>query len=93
MSEQIEFSKLEDHDEFIHRHIGPKPSDIADELKTLGLKSLDELIEKTIPNKILNKKGLDLPSAMSEQKMLAEAQAFAQKNKIFKSYITNSKIF
>lgn len=83
----MDFSKLENHDEFIHRHIGPSPDDIQAELRSLGLKSLAELTEKTVPQKILSSKSLDLKPSMSEQSMLAEARAFAQKNKVYQSFI------
>ncbi len=87
MTEKMSFSNFENHDEFIHRHIGPSPTEIGAELKSLGLKSLNELTEKTVPQKILIAKALDLKPAMSEQSMLAEARAYAQKNKLYQSYI------
>ncbi len=87
MSEKMNFSKLESHDEFIHRHIGPNSKDITAELKILSLKSLDELVEKTVPQRILSQKSLDLKPAMSEQEMLVEARAYASQNKVYQSYI------
>jgi glycine dehydrogenase len=86
-SETMDFSKLENHDEFIHRHIGPSPFEIEEELKFIGLKSLDELILKTVPQNILTKKPLAIGAAISEQEMLTEARALAAQNKVYKSYI------
>jgi len=38
------------------RHIGPSEKETADMLKTIGVKSLDELIDRTIPASIRSKK-------------------------------------
>ena len=43
-------------DDFTARHIGSSPEHIAKMLETLGLDSLDNLIEQTIPESILSKK-------------------------------------
>ena len=42
-------SELEQSTDFAHRHIGPSAADIAAMLETLGMKSLDELVEKAVP--------------------------------------------
>ena len=49
-------------DKFLWRHIGPRPEDIKDMLKVVGVSSLDELIEQTVPESIRLKKTLDLPA-------------------------------
>jgi glycine dehydrogenase len=74
-------------DDFSCRHIGPNAADTEAMLKTLGLSSLQELTEKTVPSAILSKKSLDLPQALSEAEMLKAARALAEQNKIFKSFI------
>ena len=38
--------------EFTHRHIGPNEQETAEMLKTIGISSLDELIDKTVPGSI-----------------------------------------
>lgn len=81
------FSELENQSEFIGRHIGPDVAAETEMLKTLGLKSLDELIEQSVPAPILNKKGLDLASSMSEARMLAKARAYATQNSVKRSMI------
>jgi glycine dehydrogenase len=45
-------SDLEGHTEFIRRHIGPDDSQIDLMLETLGLDSLEALIESTLPPSI-----------------------------------------
>src|SRR5256885_16865243 len=36
-------------DQFVRRHIGPNPAEARQILGTLGLSSLDELVEKAVP--------------------------------------------
>ena len=42
-------------DKFVSRHIGPRNEDIGEMLKLINCSSLDELIEKTVPNHIIFK--------------------------------------
>lgn len=56
-------------------------------LKTMGVSSLDELIEKTVPASIRAKQPLNLPEGMNEYQYLQHLSALAAKNKIFRSYI------
>ena len=74
-------------DSFVLRHIGPDEIQIKEMLKITGIKSLDELIFKTIPDDILLKENIDLPRAMSENEFASHIQELGNKNKIFKSYI------
>lgn len=39
-------------EKFLWRHIGPRPEDIENMLKVVGVSSLDELIEQTVPESI-----------------------------------------
>lgn len=72
---------------FSERHIGPQTKNTESMLSQIGLKSLDELILKTVPDSIRSTHPIDLPSGVSEQEVLNEIKTLAQKNKIFKSYI------
>ncbi len=74
-------------EKFEHRHIAPNQQDTAEMLKTVGVKSVDELIEQTIPANIRLKKPLNLPAAKSEFNYLNDLKLVASKNKVFKSYI------
>jgi glycine dehydrogenase len=74
-------------DRFADRHLGPRETDLAGMLSTLGVGSLDELMDQTVPEPIRMRKPLDLPPAVSEQEMLAELQAIAARNEVFRSYI------
>jgi len=72
---------------FENRHIAPDAKATAEMLKTLGVNSLDELIEQTIPAKIRLKQPLQLPTAKSEFDYLNTLRQTASKNKVYKSYI------
>ncbi len=73
--------------EFQRRHIGPNQEDTKKMLDTIGLASLEELIDKTIPDSIRIKKDLAIPAAISEFEYLTELKAVSLKNKVFKNYI------
>ncbi len=78
---------LANQDEFVARHIGPDAQQTAVMLATLGLSSVKELIDKTVPDNIRLKGELNLGAAVSEANALAQLKAIASKNKIYKSYI------
>ena len=80
-------SALAYHDEFVQRHIGPDAQQTAAMLATLGVSSVKELIDKTVPDNIRLKNELNLGDAVSEANALAQLKAIAGKNKIFKNYI------
>ena len=52
--------------EFQRRHIGPNEADTASMLATIGVKTIEELVSKTIPASIRLKNELNLPAAISE---------------------------
>lgn len=70
-----------------NRHIGINEKDIETMIKKIGVKSVDELIDDTIPTNIRLKKPLDLPAAMTENEFAEHINGLAAKNKIFDSYI------
>ena len=72
---------------FAQRHIGPRKSDLNKMLKTIGLNSMEELINQTIPEDILLKERLSLNKAMSEQEYQEHNNLLSVKNKLFKTYI------
>lgn len=73
--------------EFQQRHIGPDENHTREMLKTIGISSLDELIDRTVPSNIRMKQDLDLPAAMSEAEYLTHIKDISLRNKIFKNYI------
>jgi glycine dehydrogenase len=73
--------------EFRSRHNGPNFSDVKVMLKAIGMESIDELIEKTIPKSIRLNKKLDLAKAKSEKQFLENFERMMSKNLVNKSYI------
>lgn len=74
------------HD-FIHRHNGPQDKDLKVMLSTIGVSSIDELIEKTIPARIRLSKPLNLPDGISEHELIAHMKSMGAKNKQYRSFI------
>lgn len=73
-------TELEDHTEFVRRHIGPDETQIKYMLATLGIDSLDALIEETLPPSIQIDEPLALPGAASETSTLTRLRAIANLN-------------
>jgi len=74
-------------DKFTSRHNGPRESDIALMLKKIGVNSIDELIDQTIPAAIRLKKPLNLSEGMTEYRYQKHLRTIAAKNKVYKTYI------
>ncbi|VAW25901.1 Glycine dehydrogenase [decarboxylating] (glycine cleavage system P protein), partial [hydrothermal vent metagenome] len=72
---------------FPERHIGPRNNDTNEMLETIGVSSINELIDKTIPQQIRLKKPLDLHGSRSEHWYLRELEKLASKNKVYRTYI------
>ena len=51
---------LQPSDAFPHRHIGPDEHDVQEMLKTVGVKSVDQLIDQTVPDSIRLRRPLKL---------------------------------
>ena len=79
--------ELEMRGDFVRRHIGPGKPQINEMLATLGLKSLDELVDKTVPESIRSERPLELPEAKSERNMLSYLRQMAERNRVFISMI------
>ena len=72
---------------FSQRHIGPNADQLKEMLDVVGVDSVDELIDQTVPNTIRLQTTLDLDQPLSEQEFLDHIYALGAKNKVFKSYI------
>ncbi|MFO7880185.1 MAG: aminomethyl-transferring glycine dehydrogenase [Bacteroidota bacterium] len=73
---------------FINRHIGPEEADIKEMLKTVGVDSIEQLIDETIPPAIKLDKPIDMPDeGITEQEFLAHIKEVAGKNKVYRTYI------
>jgi glycine dehydrogenase len=74
-------------DVFAHRHIGPQEAEVSAMLRSLGLDSLEELIEKAVPATIRSSKPLQLPAASSEFDLLNQLRGMAEQNGAWRSFI------
>lgn len=74
-------------EKFEERHIAPSAQDVPEMLRTIGVDSIDQLINETVPAKIRLQNALSLPTALSETDYLQRLKQTASKNKVFKSYI------
>ncbi|MCK0150737.1 aminomethyl-transferring glycine dehydrogenase [Marivita sp. S6314] len=69
------------------RHIGPSPAEMADMLAALGVSTLDDLIDQTVPESIRQEKPLDFGKALSERELMWHMRQTASKNKVLTSLI------
>ncbi len=75
-------------DSFVDRHVGlNSKQDLEQMLATIGVNSVEELLQQVIPQNIRLKKALDLPEAMSEYEYAAHIAELAAKNRTFRSFI------
>ncbi|MDA9041605.1 aminomethyl-transferring glycine dehydrogenase [Flavobacteriaceae bacterium] len=74
-------------EKFARRHIGPNDIELNIILKTIGVESVEELLNQTIPDNIRLKKDLNIPEGISEMEFLKEIKKLSSLNKNFKTYI------
>ncbi|MCZ2488194.1 aminomethyl-transferring glycine dehydrogenase [Aquirufa antheringensis] len=74
-------------EDFSLRHNNVEPADVSAMLKTIGVDSLDTLIQQTVPAKIRLEQGLRLPDPKTEFAFLRDFKAMMGQNQIFKSHI------
>ncbi|NBP63918.1 MAG: glycine dehydrogenase (aminomethyl-transferring) [Bacteroidetes bacterium] len=74
-------------DRFEDRHIAPRANDIQFMLDTIGVDSVDALIDTTVPNSIRLSRELQLPAPLTEQQVLTTLKHIASANTRKKSYI------
>jgi len=74
-------------DKFVTRHNGPRENEIKQMLAKIGVASVDELINQTVPSGIRLKQSLQVAPALSEYQYSKHLKALGAKNKTFRSYI------
>lgn len=72
---------------FRDRHIGLSDDERTLMLDTLGLRSMDELSDRVVPENIRKRTGMSLPQAISEHDALIELKTIASKNQVVRSLI------
>ncbi|MDA2979606.1 MAG: glycine dehydrogenase, partial [Actinomycetota bacterium] len=72
---------------FARRHIGPDNSDVATMLESIGLQSIDELIDAAIPSSIRTGDLPDVEGPYSESEAIERLRRISKKNDIYRSFI------
>ena len=80
-------AKLEMREDFVRRHIGPGKAQTAAMLETLGLGSLDELVDSAVPESIMTDRPLNLKASMTERDALSYLRRMSDRNRVFVSMI------
>lgn len=75
------------HDSFQLRHIGPRKEEIQIMLDTIGLESIDQLIDQTVPASIRLKKPMNVAEGITEFEFDTHIQEIAAKNKLYRNFI------
>jgi len=78
---------LQSQEKFEGRHHGKSKRELSEMLEKVGVSSLDELIDQTVPAGIRLPENLRLPKSKSEHAFLHDFKKLANQNVIFKSYI------
>ena len=84
---QQTLEELEMHGDFIRRHIGPDRHQLAEMLKYLGMDSLEEIIDKTVPASIIAKEPLAMAEIISERAVHTHLRQMRERNRVFISMI------
>jgi glycine dehydrogenase len=74
-------------DQFLFRHIGPRPADQEEMLRVLGYDSLDAFIDAVVPEDIRLRRPLALPPGRDEREVLHALRRIAAQNEPFRSYL------
>ncbi|WP_297096807.1 aminomethyl-transferring glycine dehydrogenase [uncultured Draconibacterium sp.] len=74
-------------DRFVTRHIGPRGLEVAEMLEFVGVSSMEELLEQTVPSNIRLQQPLKMKEGLSERKYFRRILDLASKNKVFNTYI------
>jgi glycine dehydrogenase len=87
MAAEQPLPELEASDQFVARHVGPDPDERARMLDALGLSSLDDLIDRAVPDSIRTREPLRLPTARQEAGAIERLRDLAERNEVFTSLI------
>ncbi len=74
-------------EDFVARHVGPTDVELEQMLEVIGAKSLDDLLDQTVPAAIRSETPLDLPAARSEPAVIDALRRFADRNRLRTSLI------
>ena len=72
---------------FAPRHLGPSEKEQQAMLATLGLSSLEQLIDQVVPEAIRQREELNLPAPLTEEQALRRMRQIMDRNKVLRSFI------
>ena len=72
---------------FQDRHVGPNASERTDMLAAVGVNSIDELIDKTVPSQIRLANPLNMKPAMTEREYLSHMKEMGAKNQLYTNFL------
>ena len=72
---------------FLRRHLGPGGGDLEHMLSIIGVRTLEQLMDETIPASILLEGELQLEEGITESEYIRLIRQLGRKNKLFKTYI------
>jgi len=79
--------ELENHQDFIHRHIGPSELQQREMAQLLGYDNVDALIDATVPAAIRRQQPMDLGAPQTEQAIIGRLSDIAGNNSVYRSFI------
>ena len=83
----LSLDDLLDHGAFVPRHVGPDDAQVAAMLDVIGVGSIDDLVDQTVPESIRMDGPLDLDGPRTEVDVLARLRAMADRNEVYASCI------
>ncbi|MCX7605664.1 MAG: aminomethyl-transferring glycine dehydrogenase [Bacteroidia bacterium] len=72
---------------FVRRHVPHREEELRHMLQTVGVQTLEELVERIIPPDIQTEGSLEIPPAATEAEILEEMRQLAAQNVCWRSYI------
>ena len=87
MTDPRPLDALEMRDDFASRHIGPTPPDIDAMLEVIGVPTLRDLLDRTVPTSIRHDEPLDLAPVLTEGEAVEALRAMAERNRPLVSMI------
>ena len=87
MTETRPLDAIEMRDDFASRHIGPTPRDIEAMLEVVGVPTLRDLLDRTVPASIRHDEPLALDPALTEREAVEALRAMAERNRPLVSMI------
>ena len=87
MTETRPLGVLEMRDDFATRHIGPTPRDVDAMLEVIGVPTLEDLLDRTVPASIRDDEPLALDPALTEREAVETLRAMADRNRPLVSMI------